>query len=133
MILSHLGRSFNVASSFFVHVFQKTKGISILKTMGMEKNQILVTFLTSSFVISFFGVMIGLFLGVFLWLGLIFLQNHFFIIPEEIYNVSGLIWTVNISDLVLIFISSLLVCLISSFFPALRACQMKVSEGLSYE
>ena len=124
---------FNVASSFFVQVFQKTKGISILKTMGMEKLQILLTFLFSSLVMSFFGVIFGIILGLCLWRFLIFLQDQFLIIPSEIYNVSGILWTVSPFDLLLIFFASLFVCLVSSFFPALRACQMSVSEGLSYE
>ena len=60
-------------------------------------------------------------------------QNVWQIIPEDVYKINTIITEVRFSDILLIFICSQLVCLISCLLPAWRALKLPLKEGLLYE
>ncbi len=123
---------FNVSSSLFIQVFKKTKDISILKSMGAKPSFIRNLFLLNGFILGFVGTCLGLLLGWAICYGLIFLQDQWNFIPEEVYQVNKFVLQWKVQDFLFIFISSLIVVLFSSFAPARRAYKLNVKEGLSY-
>ena len=128
-----LAAGFNVSSSLFVQVFQKTKVIGILKSMGAKESLIRNIFILQSLVIGFIGVLLGMVLGWFLSLLLIELQNKMGFIPQEVYQVNQIVLEWKNSDMAFIFFSSLIVVIISSLIPARRACKLHITEALAYE
>ncbi|MBI35185.1 MAG: hypothetical protein CMP67_07465 [Flavobacteriales bacterium] len=64
---------FNVMGSLTMLVIDKKKDVFVLKSMGANQNQIKLIFWLEGFLISVFGSLIGLLIGILL----IFLQLHF--------------------------------------------------------
>ena len=133
LLILIVSAGFNVSSSLFVQVFRKTKDISILKAMGAKRGLIRNLFLFNGLVVGFFGSAIGILAGLFVCYMLIFIQNKWRLIPAKIYQVNEIVWDWRNSDLLLIFIASLIIVILSSLLPANRACKMNVKTGLSHD
>ncbi|MCM8824408.1 MAG: ABC transporter permease [Candidatus Omnitrophica bacterium] len=123
--------SFAIFSILTVKVVEKTKDIGILKSLGFTNKRVLTIFSLQGILLG----LIGVFLGVILGLGLCFiLKKYPFIrIPEEFYYTEYLPVFVDYGDTFLIVILGFFLSVISSFFPALRAARLPVSEALRYE
>ena len=128
-----IAAGFNVSSSLFVQVFKQTKEISILKAMGIKKSGIKNLFLLSGLILGFLGTVLGLLIGFLFCYMLIFIQNKWHFIPEEVYKVNEIVLDWKSSDILIIFIASLVVVILSSLWPASRAYKMDVKTGLSYD
>ena len=124
---------FNVSSSLFVQVFQRTKDINILKALGAKKSLVRNLFLLNGLIFGFLGSAIGIFTGLFLCHILVFIQNKWRLIPEQIYKVNELVLDWQNPDLLLVFIASLIIVILSSLLPARRAYKMDVRTGLYYK
>ncbi len=133
LLILILAAGFNVSSSLFIQVFKKTRDISILKSMGGTKSLIRNLFLLNGLILGFVGTCLGLLIGWSVCYGLIYLQDRWNFIPEEIYQVNKIVLQWKGQDFLFIFISSLVVVLLSSFIPARRAYKMDVKKGLSYD
>ena len=133
LLILIVSAGFNVSSSLFVQVFRKTKDISILKAMGAKKGLIRNLFLFNGLVVGFFGSAIGILSGLLVCYMLVFIQNKWRFIPAKIYQVNEIVWNWRNSDLLLIFIASLVIVTLSSLLPANRACKMSVKTGLSHD
>ncbi len=68
--------AFNLIGTMSMLIFDKKDGIKILKSIGADKKTITRVFLVEGWLISFIGVIIGLFLGTIL----VLIQQHFGII-----------------------------------------------------
>ena len=132
LLILIISAGFNVSSSLFIQVFKRTKEISLLKTMGAGKGVIRNLFLLNGFILGFFGSILGLMLGVLIFALLIFLQNQWFFIPAQSYQITELNWSWSFFDILQIFLVSLLVIVLSSILPARRAYKMNVKRALSY-
>ena len=58
---------------------------------------------------------------------------NFKILPGDVYYLSELPSKVNYSDVVVIVIGTLLICFLSTIYPALRASKLDPAEALRYE
>ena len=133
LLILIIAAGFNVSSTLFVQVFKKTREISILKAMGAANSVILRIFLLRGLALGLFGGLLGLFSGLAVFQGLLFFQKKWSLLPEEVYQVSEIVLHWKTWDLVLIFISTLIVVLLASLLPARRACHIPIKEGLTYE
>ncbi len=124
---------FNVSSSLFVQVFRKTKDISILKALGARKRIIRNLFLLNGLIFGIFGSALGISVGFLFAYLLIFIQNTWRFIPARIYKVNEIVLDWKNTDILLIFIASLIIVLLSSLLPANRAYKMTVRTGLSHK
>ena len=133
LLILIISAGFNVSSSLFVQVFRRTKDISILKTIGAKRKVIRNLFLLNGLILGFFGTAIGILLGLLMCHVLVFIQNKWHFIPAKVYQVHEIVWDWQSSDLLLVFIASLIIVILSSLLPAARAYKMNIKMGLSYE
>lgn len=133
LMLLILIAGFNISSSLFVQVFKKTKEISILKVMGAQNSTIRNIFLLNAGVLGLIGISLGLCLGWGICYILIALQNVWHFLPTEIYKINDIVLDWRQADVARIFIMSLILVIVSSFFPARRAYKMTIKHGLSHE
>ena len=139
LMLIILVAGFNIITSMVMLVKDKVKDIAILKTVGFSNFSIMKIFFYCGSMIGLFGTFIG---GVF---GLLFsyyiddikslleklLDMNLF--PAEIYYLLELPSKVEISEVVLIIVATLVVAFLSSIFPAIKAAKMKPLDILRYE
>jgi len=108
-----------IMNIMLVSVSERTKEIGIRKAIGAQKMDILLQFLIESIVLSSFGGMIGVGLGVSL---------------AKIYSViSGTAISFSIPVIILSFTFSLLVGVMFGVFPAYKASNMRPIQALRFE
>jgi lipoprotein-releasing system permease protein len=122
----------NIVGSLTMIVIQKTRDIGLLMSYGFRKADIKSVFLRQGLYVGLIGCGLGGALGLFVsWLqkefGLIRLAgSESFII--DAYPIV-FVW----SDLVMVIGGSLLLCILASWYPAVRASKIQPAESLRYE
>ena len=131
--------AFNIISVLTILIKNKSKEISILRSIGFRKNSILKIFLLTGTTIGLLGTALGVILGIFTSYYLenirSFLNNNFNIniFPSEIYFLSELPSYINYDSVLLISIFSILIVFIASLFPALSASKLEPIKNLKNE
>ncbi len=123
--------SLNIISSLLMTVMSRRKEIALLLSMGASKKEIKQIFLKLGTIIGFSGIIIGIFLGFFgMWL-----LDTFEIIslPADVYGTSKLPLDLSMLDFISILIGSVIIVLLSSFYPAKKATNIDVIEVLRNE
>ena len=108
-----------IMNIMLVSVTERTREIGIRLAVGALKRQVLSQFLVESVVLSLFGGVLGIGLG----LGLAALGGSFLGIP----------FTADPGSIVLAFLFSAAVGVIFGFFPARRAANLNPIEALRHE
>ena len=124
--------SFNIVSTLIVMVVEKTKDIGILKALGMSSANIRKIFTYEGLFIGILGILFGTLAGVALC-GL--LKKYQFIkLPQDIYYIDRLPVSIEFwPDIILITFSAMIIVLISTIYPAIKASQLKPVDALRYE
>lgn len=131
--------AFNLVSTLVMVVTDKEANIAILRTLGLSPARIMGVFMVQGSLIGVIGTISGIVLGVLLasnletivpWLERL-LDTHF--ISAEAYQISELQSKVNPADVMLIAISSLLMAIVATLYPAWRASKVQPAEALRYE
>lgn len=123
--------AFNIISSLIMMILEKRREIGILMSMGATSRAILKIFVFNGATIGFLGSTLGTALG----LLLCYLQIRWQLIPlpGDIYFISKLPVLINPVDVVSIYISANIICLLAASYPAWRASRMLPAESLGYE
>ena len=131
--------AFNIISGLTILVKNKTRDIAILKSIGVLNKSIIKIFFLIGVIIGSSATIFGIFLGVVFsmyvenfrqFLSTIFNISLF---PEEIYFLSTMPSEINPFSIFLISFSSILITIIVSIFPALKAAKLDPIKGLKYE
>ena len=131
--------AFNIISGLTILVKNKTKDIAILKSIGVLNNSIIKIFFLIGVIIGTSATLFGIFLGVTFS---IYVENireflsttfELTLFPEEIYFLSTLPSEINISSIFLISICSILITILVSIFPAMKAAKLDPIKSLKYE
>ena len=131
--------AFNIISGLTILIKNKTKEIAILKTLGLNNNSIKKSFFLTGFSIGFFATISGIILGIIFSYNIeklrIVLSTVFNleIFPTDIYFLENLPSEINFFSILIIFILSLTVSAIASYFPATVISKMKTFRALKYE
>ncbi|MBN1913024.1 MAG: ABC transporter permease [Candidatus Omnitrophica bacterium] len=124
--------SFNIISTLVVLVIDKAKDIGILKALGMSARSIRGIFTLEGFYIGSLGIVLGSSVGIILCA---LLKKYQFIrLPQDIYYIDSLPVSIALwPDIVIIISASLLITLVSTFYPAGKAARLSPVEALRYE
>ena len=139
LILIILVAAFNIVSTLFMVVMEKTKEIAILKSMGASRTSIMKIFSLQGLIIGVTGTFVGCVGGFTIVPNLNeivgFIESIFGItaFPSDVYYLNKLPSEIQYLDSFLIIIFSILICFLASLYPAWRASRMDPVDGLRYE
>lgn len=123
--------AFNIISTLIMVVMDKTREIGILKSMGANNRSISRIFIFEGVVVGVLGTLIGGIIGfVLCWAQL---KYQFFSLPGDVYFINSLPIKMKVLDFVLISLASMLICLVSSLYPAKRASKLIPVDAIRYE
>ncbi len=123
--------SFNISSLLITKAREKRKDIAIFKTIGADNSFILKTFLWQGMIIGILGTFLGTLIG----LSVINIADYYHLIRlnPEVYLIEYLPLKISIGEVLAVVVSSLVICFISSIFPAKAASKEIPAEVLRYE
>ena len=139
LILIIFVAAFNIVSTLFMLVMEKTREIAILKSMGASCSSIIKIYSYQGLVIGLVGTFLGCATGFVIVPNLneivSFIESIFGIVafPSDVYYLDRIPSKIQYMDSFLIVIFSVVICLVASLYPAWRASKLDLVDGLRYE
>ena len=131
--------AFNIVSTLVMVVKDKQGDIAILRTLGASSRSIMAVFSVQGSLIGLLGVSAGIALGIGLALNtetlihaLERISNTQFLAPD-VYFITDLPSEIRWSDVTVVAMIALVLCILSTLYPAWRASRVEPAEALRYE
>ena len=131
--------AFNIISGLTILVKNKTREIAILKSIGVLNKSITKIFFLVGVIIgtsaTFFGVFLGVMFSLYIEKIRSFLSDIFNIslFPEEIYFLDKMPSEIAPSSIFMISFCSIIITILVSIFPAIKASKLDPVKALKYE
>jgi lipoprotein-releasing system permease protein len=121
----------NIVATLILMVMEKHKDIAILVSMGASRGAITRIFVLQGAIIGILGTAFGTLLGT----GACFVLDRYRLlkIPEDVYQVSYVPFTLLPGDTLVVVGLALLVCFLATIQPARGAARLDPAEALRYE
>lgn len=131
--------AFNIVATLVMVVTDKRMEIAILRTMGLSPGSVMRVFLVQGTAIGAVGTLLGVAIGMLLalnvgtvmpalesWFG-------FSVLPAEVYYITRLPSDLRIPQVFLVATIAIVLCVLSTIYPSLRASRTEPAEALRYE
>lgn len=126
--------TFNIVSTLIMTVHEKRKEIGILASMGAEPRTIRRIFIWYGSMVGIFGTATGIILGVVIcWIMTRFQLLSFPPDIAQVYFVSSIPFITRPMDIGIIAVFSLVVSVLATIVPSMRAARLNVVEALRHE
>ncbi len=125
--------AFSVASSFYVNIFQRYPDLAIFKTVGVTPRSLVKVYGYQGLFLGVVGIIFGYLFGLSLCFLFVWGQRAFHLMPGSVYRLNEIHVEIKLLDTIAIIVSTLVICLLASIFPARRGAQLNPVEGLRYE
>jgi lipoprotein-releasing system permease protein len=122
--------AFNVLAALAMLVIRKTREVSILKSMGMSAAGVARIFQSTGIIVWALGTGLGLLWG---YLGGLVLRRYGFPLDPKVYHISELPVRMDPWEFIATAGFALLVCVLATLYPAIRAARLDPVTGLRYE
>ncbi len=129
--------AFNIITSLFILVQNKSKEIAVLKTIGSSDSTILRIFLLVGFIIGFVGTFVGSIIGIIFTLNIDLIRNflnksfNLNLFPSEFYYLDKMPTNIDLYQVMLIVFFSLIISIVATIYPAYMASKMEVKGILN--
>ena len=131
--------AFNIVSTLVMAVRDKRADVAIMRTSGILPSTVIKIFVIQGTIIGLLGTLLGVFFGVIIALNLeyivITIEGVFNmkVLSPGVYFISDLPSDLRVNDIITIASISLLLSVISTFYPAWKASKITPSEVLRYD
>lgn len=131
LIMVVLIGSFSIVDTLVMLVMEKTRDIAVMMSMGATRKMIRRIFMYQGTIIGFVGTMLGYALG--LTVGYLLKRYQFIKLPENVYTLDHLPIIITVPDVLIIGGAAMLLCFLSTLYPARQASRLKPADALRYE
>ena len=131
LIMVVLIGSFSIVATLVMLVMEKTRDIAVMMSMGATRKMIRRIFMYQGTIIGFVGTMLGYALG--LTVGYLLKRYQFIKLPENVYTLDHLPIIITVPDVLIIGGAAMLLCFLSTLYPARQASRLKPAGALRYE
>lgn len=122
--------SFCIVCTLLLMVTEKTRQIAILKALGATDGAIQRIFILEGVIIGAIGTLFGVGIALAASTGLKWFGAR---LPPEVYYIDRLPVNVDLADYGIVAICALLICTVSTLYPAYAASKISPVDGLRYE
>jgi lipoprotein-releasing system permease protein len=131
LIMIVLVGSFSIITSLVLLVMEKTRDIAILMSMGATADSIRRIFLLQGCIIGAVGTVLGFGLG--LGSAILLKKFQFIKLPADVYPMDTIPVRLEWVDLTFIGCTALVLCFLSTLYPASKAASLKPAEALRHD
>ncbi|MBS2022887.1 MAG: FtsX-like permease family protein [Deltaproteobacteria bacterium] len=118
---------FNILSTLIMLVLEKTKEISILKSMGARDASVMKIFVFEGMTIGFIGTAMGILMGL---ASCSFVERFGLKLDADVYYISSLPVIVEPGQFAVVALISLCLAYLATLYPAIKAAQLSPVDGL---
>jgi lipoprotein-releasing system permease protein len=121
----------NIISTLVMVVMEKYRDMAILRAMGATARSIMSIFMFQGLLVGVIGTLAGLVSG----LGICHLlaKYKFITLPSDIYYISTLPVRVELSDVLFVTLSAVVISFLATLYPSWHASRLNPVEALRYE
>jgi len=131
--------AFNIVATLVMVVGDKRAEIAILRTMGLPPGSVMRIFVVQGALIGLVGTLLGVGFGVPLAINAGSIMPAleslfgFSLLPADVYYISRLPSELRWTQVSVVTVIALVLCLLSTLYPSLRAARTEPAEALRYE